>query len=139
MIPWLWLWAPRLYFPWSGSVAQQIEPDTNWFFDSISADAGDGRIEKKAFDTATYGRQLGLLAEVLIEIADKQASLSPEAAASLERLKSIQDKIETIKKNEAFSMARDIEEQVSRLRKTSPAEFAHLSARLRPVLSGDQA
>jgi hypothetical protein len=23
--PWLWFWAPHFHFPWSGSVAQQIE------------------------------------------------------------------------------------------------------------------
>ena len=61
MFPWLWLYAPQLYFPWSGSVAQQIEPNVDWFFDSINAAAGDGKIERKAFDKASYGTQLGLL------------------------------------------------------------------------------
>jgi len=82
MFPWLWVWAPDLNFPWSGSVAQRIEPNTNWFFDAIPDGAGDRRIEKKAFGVASYGRQLGLLTEVLIELADKQAPLSVEAATS---------------------------------------------------------
>ena len=30
MFPWLWLWAPQLHFPWSGDVAQDIEPTTTW-------------------------------------------------------------------------------------------------------------
>ena len=37
MYPWLWFWAPQFHFPFSGSVAQRIEPDTRWFFDGIPA------------------------------------------------------------------------------------------------------
>ena len=67
MYPWLFLWAPQLQLPFSGDVAQRIEPRTQWFFDGIDASAGDGRIERRAFEVASYGRQLGLLAEVLVE------------------------------------------------------------------------
>ena len=137
MFPWLLLWSPHLYFPWSGNVAQRIEP--NWFFDSINSDAGNGRIEKKAFDVASYGRQLGLLTEVLIELAEKQVPLSPEAAKSLARLKDIQGQIETIKQKEASSSADDIEKRVRQLKKSNSAEFARLSVRLRSLLSEDQA
>jgi len=138
MFPWLWLYAPQLYFPWSGSVAQQIEPNVDWFFDSINADAGDGKIEKKAFDEASYGTQLGLLTKVLIELAGKQAPLSPKAAESLGRLKEIQVKIDNIKKDQASSLARSIEEQVRQLQKSNPAEFARLGDRLREILGAGQ-
>ena len=134
MFPWLWLYAPRLYFPWSGSVAQQIEPNLDWFFYSINADAGDGKIEKKAFDEASYGTQLGLLTKVLVELADKQDPLSPKAAESLGRLKDIQLKIDDIKKDQASSLARSIEEQVRQFQKSNPAEFARLGDRLREIL-----
>ena len=134
MFPWLWLYAPQLYFPWSGSVAQQIEPNVDWFFDSINADAGDGKIEKRAFDEASYGTQLGLLTKVLIELADKQDPLSPKAAESLGRLKEIQLKIDDIKKDQASSLARSIEEQVRQFQKSNPAEFARLGDRLREIL-----
>jgi hypothetical protein len=59
MYPWLWIWAPQLHFPWSGGVAQRIEPNANWFFDSISGQPGNAKIEKKAFGVASYGKQLG--------------------------------------------------------------------------------
>ncbi len=134
MFPWLWLYAPQLYFPWSGSVAQQIEPNVDWFFDSISGKAGDGKIERQAFDVASYGRQLGLLAEVLIELADRQDSLSPEAEKSLVRLKDIQGQIKKLKDNQASSLARDIEEQIRQLQKSNPAEFARLGDRLPEIL-----
>ena len=136
MFPWLLLWSPHLYFPWSGSVAQQIEPNTNWFFDSINSDAGNGRIEKKVFDVASYGRQLGLLTEVLVELAEKQVPLSPEAAKSLARLKDIQGQIETIKQEEASSSADDIEKRIRSLEKSNPEEFARLRLRLRSLING---
>jgi hypothetical protein len=100
MFPWLWFWSPQFHFPWSGSVRQRIDPITNWFFDSIPPAAGDGQIEKRAFEVASYGRQLGLIIEVLVEVAAKQAPLSPDAAGSLERLKAIQTAIEKIKRDE---------------------------------------
>lgn len=134
MFPWFWVWAPQLHFPWSGSVAQRIEPNTGWFFDAISKDAGDGRIEKRAFDVASYGRQLGLLTEVLIGVADEQQSLSPEAASSLRRLKVIRAEIEKIKEEETDSLAHEVEERIRRLKQTNTTEFARLSARLRPLL-----
>jgi hypothetical protein len=40
-------------------VAQRIEPNANWFFDSISGQAGNAKMEKKDFEVASYGRQLG--------------------------------------------------------------------------------
>lgn len=133
MFPWFWIWNPQFHYPWSGSVAQRIEPVT--LFDSINADAGDGRVEKKAFDVASYGRQLGLITEVLIELAEKQQALPAEAATSLERLKSIRDKIKTIKDEESASLAQDIEARVDKLRRTNQAEYARLCAKLQPLLT----
>lgn len=138
MIPWLSIWAPQLHFPWSGSVAQRIEPNTNWFFDGIPDNAGNGQIEKKAFEVASYGRQLGLLTEVLIELADKQESLPPEAATSLERLKQIRERIEEVKQEEVSTVAEEVETRVEWLRKHSPAELARLRARLGTVLIEDR-
>jgi hypothetical protein len=114
-------------------VAQRIEPIT--LFDSISADAGDGGIEKKAFDVASYGRQLGLITEVLIDLAEKQQAPPTGAATSLERLKSIRDRIETIKQDEAVSLAEDIQARAERLRRSNPSEFARLCEKLRPLLA----
>jgi len=133
MFPWLWIWNPQFHFPWSGSVAQRIEPIT--LFDSIGADAGDGKIEKKAFDVASYGRQLGLITEVLIGLAEKQMALPPEAASSLERLKSIRDQIEKIKEDEAVTLVQDIEARVDKLRRSNQVEYARLCAKLQPMLT----
>jgi hypothetical protein len=137
MIPWLWLWAPQYHYPWSGSVAQKIEPTT--FFDSINAAAGDKRVEKRAFDVASYGRQLGLLTELLLEVAEKQKSLSPEARTAFERIQGIRDQIALIKNEEAATLARDIAAQVDRLKRLDQVEWQRLLATLSPLLNDDSA
>lgn len=134
MSPWNLFWSPNFYFPWSGNIAQDIDPNTNWFFGTISADAGDGRLERKACDIASYGRQLGWLTEILLELADRQDSLPAEVASSLERLKIVRARIETLKTDDALSMSREIEERVARLRQKHPEELARLGSRLRPLL-----
>jgi hypothetical protein len=66
MYPWFWLWAPRIQFPYSGTLSQWVEPNTSWFFGAIQPQAGNGELEKQIFDVASYGRQLGLITEVLL-------------------------------------------------------------------------
>ena len=135
MFPWLWYWAPQWHFPWSGDVAQRIEPDTRWFFQGMDPAAGDPRIEEKAFAVASYGRQLGLITEVRVDLAEQAAPTSPAAAVSLERLKRIAAEIERIKGAEYAADAAAIEAQVARLQRRGGAEHAQLSARLLPLLS----
>ncbi len=130
MYPWLWFWAPRLHFPFSGDVAQDIEPNTKWFFDAIRPDAGVASVEERAFAVASYGRQLGLITEVLLSLADQKA-IDPEGAGrSLERLKSIYREIEDLKNEDLAISANAVSEELERLRKRSPAEFARLIGRI---------
>ncbi len=98
MYPWFWFWAPQIHLPFSGSVAQEIAPDTDWFFDSIRPEAGNGDVEKKIFEVASYGRQLGLITEVLLALADGETVDRETAAQSLERLKQIQREVEDVKR-----------------------------------------
>ena len=96
MYPWLWFWSPTWHLPFSGSVAQRIEPDTNWFFAGIPPKAGNGELEKRAFDVASYGRQLGWITEVLL--ADKSESVSAaKGRESLGTLEDVYQKIEAAK------------------------------------------
>jgi hypothetical protein len=130
MFPWLWFWAPQLHFPWSGNVAQQIEPDTNWFFGAIPAGAGAGAVEKKAFAVASYGRQLGLITEVLLDRAQHDAPASAQAQHALERLREIQARIEQIKREDIGEAVDAIAGQAERLRQRSPEAFAQVALRL---------
>lgn len=120
MYPWIWLWAPTFYFPLSGSVAQTIEPD---FFDSIDSQAGNGTLERKAFEVASYGRQLGLITEVLLETARNQGTMSPAARKAMERLEIIKTRIEQIKGQEAASIVTEVDaQQLLQLETQNPVE-----------------
>jgi hypothetical protein len=135
MYPWLWFWAPQVHFPWSGDVAQRIQPDTHWFFQGIDSGAGDASVEEKAFAVASYGRQLGLLTEVLVEVAEQAGEKSAKAAESLRRLKLIQGEIEQIKAGEQAMRLADIESQIVELKRQGGSEYAALAARLLPLLA----
>lgn len=134
MVPWLWFWAPQIHFPWSGSVAQQIAPDTHWFFSGIAPGAGDARIEEKAFAVASYGKQLGLITEVLLELAAQAPEASARARASIAKLEAIRAAIEAIKTAEYERVADALAEQVDTIRRRGGARAQALEARLRPLL-----
>lgn len=95
MFPWLWQWSPQFHFPLSGSVAQRIDPDA--FFGAIPPWAGDGAMEQKAFEVASYGRQLGLITELLLDLASQQPPATPAGRKAQARLAEIQARIEALK------------------------------------------
>ncbi|MGQ0502954.1 MAG: hypothetical protein ACT4P0_10175 [Panacagrimonas sp.] len=134
---WHWNWNPQLHFPWSGSVAQRIEPDTRWFFGAIPPGAGDGAIEKKAFEIASYGRQLGLLTEVLLDVAEREGALGGKAGDSLAKLRTIQAQIEQVKIADADELFQQIDGALRRLQSRDSAACADLKQRLRISLGDD--
>lgn len=138
MFPWLWIFAPQiapqLHYPLSGSVAQRIEPD--WFFGAIAPEAGDARIEQQAFGVASYGRQLGLLAEVVADLAEQAPPRSAKGRAALARLKDIQARIERLKDNEYEEELGALEARVKAIRRGGGARKEQLEKRLLPLLTG---
>jgi hypothetical protein len=90
MYPWLWLWAPQVQLPWSGDVTQRIDQTTHWFFQGIRPGSGHARIEEQAFDVASYGKQLGLISELLLDLTEPvQNALPPKAAQARRELQRI--------------------------------------------------
>jgi peptidoglycan hydrolase CwlO-like protein len=134
MFPWLWLFAPQVHLPWSGSVAQHIAPDTHWFFSGIAPTAGDARIEEQAFAVASYGKQLGLITEVLLELAQQSPKASAAATESIAKLERIRDEIERIKGVEYARAADTLAEQVRAIQQRGGAKARALNARLQPLL-----
>jgi len=139
MNPWLIFWAPQLHFPFGGSVAQRIEPNTSWFFGSIAASAGDAVIEQKAFEVASYGRQLGLITEILLDIAEQAPPQTAAGQAAMKRLQDIRAEIETLKEQDADSLVRDIETKVARVKQKHKTKAAALRRKLEAALSDDDA
>lgn len=122
MYPWLWLWAPQFQFPFSGSVAQRIEPDTRWFFAGIAPQAGNGELEQKIHeDIASYGRQLGLMAEVLLGLAGSDKVTPGQAAKSLARLEEVQDRVEALKQREHDAAVQAAVRALEKLAASDPA------------------
>jgi hypothetical protein len=134
MFPWLWFWSPQFHFPFSGDVAQRIDPDTTWFFRGIEPQAGNARIEQRAFDVASYGKQLGLITDVLLDVARRSAPKSAKGVKSLARLESIAREIELIKADEYANAAARIAEQVELLRRQGGEPYARLVEQLQPLL-----
>jgi len=129
MYPWFWFWAPQFSFPFSGSVAQRIEPDTRWFFDGIRPEAGSGEVERQIFDVASYGRQLGLITEVLLSQASKDTIEPEQAAQSLARLKSVHSEVESVKRRNCDKLSRSAVAVLEKLQAANPAELAQVLAR----------
>lgn len=139
MYPWLFFWAPQLHLPFGGSVAQRIEPNTNWFFDSIANTAGNPTIERKAFEVASYGRQLGLITEVLLDLAAKAPPGSEEGQQSLARLRDIQSKIEGIKQRDADELAQEVHALVGALKLRHRDKFPKIRRDIERALADGEA
>ena len=131
MFPWTSIWCPIFHYPWSGAVAQRIEPDLSWFFDAIPESAGDGTVEGRAFKVASYGAQLGLISEVLLHLADA-GSVDPEQAKeSHSRLKEIRQQIDALE-TEHVSLTTDaLIAQLQRLKADKPSDFERVLAVMR--------
>lgn len=128
MFPWLWFWSPHFYFPFSGSVAQRIEPDTDWFFAGIPPQAGNGAMERKIFEIASYGRQLGWITEVLLGMQSDDAKAQARAAQSLQCLRETQERIEAVKKDEHAALTNTAAKALEQLRAANPSAYERLLA-----------
>jgi hypothetical protein len=135
MNPWFFFWAPQLTMPFGGSVAQRIEPDTQWFFNGIPPTAGDPAIERKAFDVASYGRQLGLITEVLVDLAGQTPPKTAKGQKPLKRLRDIQLRIEQVKEQDAIDALEQIDALLARLKKAHPERLAAARQRIAHALA----
>ena len=126
MFPWFWLWAPQVHLPWSGNVAQRIEPDTHWFFQGIQPQAGHAAIEEEAFSMATYGKQLGLISELLLDLTQQVQPHTAKGQEAHAKLQSIAQRIEAIKQNEYVNALASIELQIQALQAQAAQNKAKL-------------
>jgi hypothetical protein len=125
MFPWLWFWAPQFHFPWSGDVAQDVDPDV--YFGNMPPSAGNGRVERRAAQVASYGRQIGLLTEAVLAQSQLGTVTAEKGNKALTRLEEIRSKIEVIKVEEAHVLANSLAQQLDQLRLQHPKEFARLA------------
>ena len=126
MVPWLWFWSPHFYLPFSGSVAQRIEPETDWFFAGIPPSAGNGEMERKAFEIASYGRQLGWITEVLLGMNTDDPKVQAQGAQSLDCLRRTNKRIAAMKDEDRETLAGVAAKALEQLRSADPAAYERL-------------
>ena len=133
MFPWFWTWAPQLHLPLSGDVAQRIDPSA-WFA-AIPPEAGNGQIEQQACAVASYGKQLGLITELLLDVTQQTAPTSSQGQQALRQLQAIRDEIEGLKRSSYALQADALVRQAQALQARRP----ELAQRMVASLQGDAA
>lgn len=127
-LPWFWMWGPTsVHWPFSGDVVQDIAPSTDWFFNAIPPRAGVGALEKEIFEHASYGRQLGLLTDVVLALAEQASWTNGQAQKKHAELLAMKQEIDTVKASQRDALADAAHTALSRLAAADPA-------RLRQVL-----
>jgi hypothetical protein len=127
MFPWLWIFAPQTYWPLSGAVKQDLSPEA--FFRGIQPGAGVPAIEKRVFEQASYGKQLGWLTDVLVDSVDANALHSEEAQRALDHLKELRAKVERIKSEHREDRADAAIALLDRIASDSPDELRRVLVR----------
>ncbi|MGE0348455.1 hypothetical protein [Hydrogenophaga sp.] len=135
MYPWFWFWAPQIHFPWSGAVSQHIEPRSAWFAQHIPEEAGNAGIEARVTERASYGKQLGMLTEALIGIAEQAQPTDRRTRDAVDRLKALQADIEAIKAQEYGSAAQRLVQELQTLKRRGGQEYQDVADALLPLLS----
>lgn len=119
-------YAPVVHLPWSGGPRQMVAPHTEWLFGRISPGGGDGRVEQRVFEeVASYGKQLGLVSELLLEVVDEDA-LPERSKRTLARLREITERIEAVKHQERRGRRERLRDTLCALRDEQPEEFERL-------------
>lgn len=128
-----WTWSPEIHLPWSGEVKQHIEPDLTWFVNWITPGAGDADVEQRAFTkVASYGKQLGLITEVLLALVDQtKLDAQADSVAKLRTIKGLIDELKAVERKLDNNL---IANQVREVQKRGGAELRELEALLLPLL-----
>ena len=124
---------PWLKMPGSGDVWQKVTNVTDWFSPKVVMNfAGDPSIEDEVNrNVASYGKQLGLLTEVVMGLAKPGDPTAIEAMKkAVVRLDGIQADIEAIKKKRAPELEDEIVQAATRLKSTDTAAYDRVIARL---------
>ena len=125
MFPWLTYWAPEVRYPFSGAVVQDISPET--VFGAIEPQAGNAAVEAEVFRSkAAYGKQLGILTDVVLALVDKSAIDEADAKHALEQLHALREQIGEVKARHKQSRHADARRLLQSLRQTDHEGFAQL-------------
>jgi len=120
MFPWFYN-SSDFHFPFSGAVRQHISPETDWFFGSINPEVGNAEVEKEVFyETASYGKQIGIITDVLLALVDEAGSTALKANTAVKQLKEISKKVDVIKRENKKTMKNEAKRSLDKLEKNHP-------------------
>ena len=116
-----WPWWPEVNvnLP-SGDVTQDILRE--WFSQKYEFNfAGNSKIESEVIaKVASYGKQLGILSEAILELAGRREG------DSLDRLEALANKIEAIKREHKKDIVEDAERALDTLQRADPRALGKL-------------
>jgi hypothetical protein len=127
MFPWVWIYAPQIAWPLSGAVSEAFS--TEAFFRGIKPGAGVPAIERRVFEQASYGKQLGWLTDVLVAAIDPATLRSPGARTALLNLENLQAEVERIKGEHRRDRVEAATALLDQLQNDNPQELARLLQR----------
>jgi len=98
---------------------------SNWFSSNVNVTyAGTPEIEREVVERiASFGRQLGILTEAVLEIA---AGVGGE---KVERLRNLNQEVDAVKQRHRSELRRDAKEAIERLARSDAGELRSLLAR----------
>lgn len=116
-----------LFNPWWDwfkipNIIQDINPVTSWWSPQFEFNfAGDRKIESKIVaEVASYGKQLGLLSEALLEVA------AGEQGDAVAKLKEINQKVEQIKREHKSKLEEQLKRDLNYLNRKDPEALRRL-------------
>jgi hypothetical protein len=122
MYPWLFPWWGLFKGPLSGDVTQDIAPITSWLSPQFEFNfAGNRRIEAEVVaDVASYGKQLGILSEAILEFADGNKG------EAIDRLKKLTNQIDKVKHQHEDRLEQKVKADLDHLKQQDPKALKRL-------------
>ncbi|BFM14692.1 hypothetical protein R50073_08750 [Maricurvus nonylphenolicus] len=116
MFPWMFPWPDLNKWPLSGNVTQDISPITSWFSPQLEVNfAGNRQLEGSVVaDVASYGKQLGIVSEALLEVAHG------EKGSAVEKLEALVKQIEAVKQQHKHALGSQVKAGLEELKQKDP-------------------
>ena len=118
------MWPFSLFAP--GNLNQPILP--GWSFGNVSVNyAGSAEIEKDVVEkVASYGKQLGIITDVVLELAGDKP---PKGEQPLAQLREIAAKVRKVKEEHKRSLTEEANDAMAKLAKSDEAEARRIASK----------
>ena len=124
---WLLPWWGQLRAPLSGDSNQYIAPTTTWLSPQFELNfAGNRKIEAEVVaDVASYGKQLGILSDAILELA------KGKSGKAIDRLQTLVNEVEDVKNQHKDILEQRVKADLDKLKEQDPKAFRRLLSEFR--------